>query len=172
MHSLIKKYHQVFENYPSSRQLLGIFYFETGEEFDRDELIAATYKNRLTFDTNAGYVHLFADILVTIYEKGSNVNKEEFFNKWYDIALNAVDRAIELDDKYAKYHCTKGRILAMAKKYDEADKSISRAISLENPKKNDYVLRISNYYYHKAMINTDRKLFELLNEKVKEDLYV
>lgn len=165
MREVIKKYHDIYEIYPSSGHLLGLFYLETGEELDRDELIDATYRNRIAYDGNAGYVHLFADILVTLYERSFASDKEEFRAKWLDIALSAVDRAIELDQSYAKYHCTKGRILAMSGRYNEADISINRAISLENPKKNDYVLRISNYYYHKTMINTARLLFEHSGDK-------
>ena len=165
MKNIINRYHSTYERYPSSGHLLGLFYLETGEDLNRDKLIETTYKNRLKYDKNAGYVHLFADIIVTLYEKSSPIDKADFCLKWFDIALSAVEGAIELDDKYAKYHCTKGRILAMAKKYDEAEKSINRAISLENSKKNDYTLRISNYYYHKAMINIDRMLYELSMEK-------
>lgn len=168
---LIDKYHDIFEHHPSAGHLLGLYYLETGEEGDYHELIEATYRNRVRYNRNAGYVHLFADIIVTLFESSKKIaDKDAFCKIWYKKALDAVDRAIELDPKYAKYNCTKGRILAMKKDYVEAEKYINRAIALENTKKNDYVLRVSNYYHHKAMVKADQRFSELIKSEESDNV--
>ncbi|MBR2453995.1 MAG: toll/interleukin-1 receptor domain-containing protein, partial [Clostridia bacterium] len=94
-------------------------------------------------------------------EKDGLHDKKKYVETWYKKALDAVNDAIRLDPGYAKFYCTKGRIVCIDKKHAEAINNVDKAIGTESSERSDYALRLSYYQYHKMMINTDRKLCEL-----------
>lgn len=127
-----------------------------------DELLLPAFENSQNFADNAGVVHVFPYAFISLYENPeSHVNPE----KWLPLALETVDRAIALDPTYAKYYCTKGRILSANGQFAEAIRLFDYAINLEDSSLRDYVLRISDYQHCKAvakvMANVSRKLSEL-----------
>lgn len=86
---------------------------------------------------------------------------ENYIREWYDLALEAVNHAIELDSSYAKYYCTKARVLCIQRHYTQAMESINTTIAYESSSRSDYALRISSYLYCKAMISDDCKRYAL-----------
>ena len=100
---------------------------------------------------NAGYLHSFSALFIAIVEL--NEKKQDIYNKllkeWRQQALKSVDAAIVLDDTYAIYYSTKGRILSVSGEYDSADKEIRMAIAKENSRRKDYAVRIGHYQYYR-----------------------
>lgn len=158
---LFEKHSAKFSRHITFDHLKVLFEIESGAMYDYSTILNATYKDAELFDDNAGFVHLFADVFATVYENGHIHETDAFLAEWYRPALDAVTKAIRLDDTYAKYYCTKARILCIAHDYDEALNYINTAISIERSDRHDYALRISNYQYYKLMINVDKKLYHL-----------
>ena len=159
---LFSRYTQKFAKHITFEHLKVLFEIESGSMYDYDEVLNVTYKDSELFNDNAGFVHLFADVFITIYENGHIRDKEAFLNEWYQLALGAVNKAIMLDENYAKYYCTKARILCVVNEFDEAINYINKAISIERSDRRDYTLRICNYQYYKMMINMNKKLFYMI----------
>lgn len=158
---LLDAYSDQFDWHVTFDHLEALYNIESDALYDYTEILKHTHKDAEYLDDNAGFVHLFADVFATIYEKGGLRDKEQYVKDWYDRALDAVNRAIELDVSYAKYYCTKARILCIKKDYSQALFNIDKAIGLENSARSDYALRIGMYQYHKIMIYTEMRLHEL-----------
>jgi tetratricopeptide (TPR) repeat protein len=105
---------------------------------------------------NAGVVHNFAETIASAYEESDVSTKSFIKNEWLEKANEAIDLAINLDSTYAKYYCTKGRLLAIEEKYDEAKESIRRAIDIEDSGKIDYVIRLGNYQYYLLLVQNNQ----------------
>lgn len=163
VNNLFEKYTQRFSKHITFEHLKVLFEIESGSMYDYDEMLNVTYKDSELFFDNAGFVHLFADVFATIYENGYIHNMDAFLDGWYQLALNAANKAIELDENYAKYYCTKARILSINHEYDEAMNYINKAISIERSDHYDYTLRICNYQYYKIMIYVNKNI-HLLKE--------
>ena len=155
---LIDSYGPTFDGHKTYDHLVSLYMIESDALYDYEQILAATYKDSIFFDDNAGFVHLFADVFASIFERGGLRSEEEYLEKWYEKALAAVETAIELDASYAKYYCTKARILCIAGRYNEAETNINKAISLEVSTRSDYFIRISNYQYYKALIYFETRL--------------
>lgn len=123
---------------------------------------------------NAGVLHLFADLVATYFEnrdthsEGEN-DVEPHYGvidrvEWLDKAMSSVERAIQ-HQNYAKFYCTRGRILALRGYYQEAMRSIKDAIDLEDSSVSDYAIRVGNYQYHKLSI-----LARMQNKELRSSL--
>jgi tetratricopeptide (TPR) repeat protein len=131
------------------------------------------HQNISKMPSNAGILHIFADLTATYYElkdtyqntkteviengEAENMQKQEWLSK----AFYAVEEAIQLQN-YAKFFCTRGRILALMGNFDEAMESIKDAIDFEDSSERDYAIRIGNYQYHKLSI-----LARMQNQQIK-----
>ena len=169
---IIKEYHSKFADHPSASHLLVLYYIETGYTSNYEEILKYAQNDALIFTDNAGFIHSFPYVVASLYESNVPEDKEEYFNRWYQSALDAVNAAIELSPEYAKYYCTKARILAMANRFKEAEQCVNKAISFEDSTRSDYFLRILDYHYYKTMLKTDEKLYENAKMKYKEEAYV
>ena len=149
---LFDRFEKRFRKHITFDHLKALFEIEADSFYDYSEILKSTYKDSELFNDNAGFVHAFASVFVTIYERGGIKNPTAYIDEWYDLALNAINNSIELDPNYAKYYCTKARILCIKAEYREANILIDKAISYEDSKRNDYALRISNYQYYKMMV--------------------
>ncbi len=158
---LLETHRDQFDWHITFDHLEALYNIESDAMYDYTEILKQTHKDAEYLDDNAGFVHLFADVFATIYEKGGLHDKEQYVNDWYDRAMDAVNRAIALDVSYAKYYCTKARILCIKKDYSQALFNIDKAIGLENSARSDYALRIGMYQYHKIMIYTEMRLHEM-----------
>lgn len=147
-----------FEQYPQFKKRLSynhlmVQYLVHSESFyDYNDLLLMAYRDTRVFDENAGYHQAFANAFVTICECCNDEDRKEIIDQWYMDALYSVNKAIELDVNYAKFYCTKGRILAQKSQYFEAINLINHAISIENSLRPDYALTIMTYELNKMRI--------------------
>lgn len=155
---LLRDYEKKFTRHISLDHLRALYMLESDSLYDYDAMLHNTYKDAQIFSDNGGFLHLFSDVFATIYEKGGIDDERGYIDEWYEIALDCVNKAINLEPTYAKYYCTKARILCIAKSYSEASALINKAISLELSERKDYFLRISMYQYYKMMIYTNMRL--------------
>ena len=165
---LFDKYETRFCKHITYDHLKALYDIDSDNFYDYTEILKTTYKDSLLFNDNAGFVHAFASVFATIYERGGLKQPAEFVNEWYDLVLKAINHAIKLDPNYAKYYCTKARIICIKGEYREADILINKAISYEDSKRNDYALRISNYQYYKMMVQMYIKMDKLKKEILTE----
>lgn len=122
---------------------------------------------------NAGYLHAFADLFATFMKRRPDDSREgdsleSLKARWGDKALAAADDAISLDPDYAKYYCTRGRILSVMGAYDSAERSIQMAFDKESSERADYAVRIGNYQYARLQNQTRmqaQQIKELLDEQ-------
>ncbi len=149
---LLEQYEQRFAQHISFKHLKILYLMESDALYDYDVLLQDAYTNRSFMDNNAGYVHAFAFAFAVICEKQGAPGNTSTVEKWYDKALEAVERAIALDPAYAKYYCTKARILAIGGRYTDAVNLISHAISIEKSSRSDYALRIAEFQYYSLYI--------------------
>lgn len=166
--NLFNKYSKKFTRHISLDHLRALYMLESDAMYDYDTMLHMTYKDATIFDNNGGFLHLFSDVFATIYEKGGLDDEKGYCDEWYDFALECVNKAIALEETYAKYYCTKARILCISGNYHEAENLINKAISYENSDRSDYFLRISMYQYYKMMIYTNKRLALMKQEYEKK----
>ena len=111
-------------------------------------------------------MHLFTDLVATAFEHA-------YFYKfpmppltWLDDGITAVESALDMV-KYAKFYCTKARLLAFKENYDESIRLIKVVISLEPSTGKDYPLRINGYLNHLQQIRAKQQQ-EQIEEKLKK----
>lgn len=159
---LVDKYHDRFKSHRTANHLLALYYISLDENKRYNEILEMVQYDAENLTENSGYIHMFPFVVASFYEDDVPEDKEKYVEKWYRPALQAVEAAIAISPDYAKFYCTKARILAMGKEYKEAEKYVARAISLENSKRSDYFLRLTDYQYYKIMIKTEQRIYELL----------
>ena len=115
-------------------------------------MIEAAFEDARAFSHNAGFIHVFADTVARVCEESFGETQDRVRTKWLEHALVEVDRAIELDRRYAKYYCTRGRLLAQAARFDEALQDIRTAVDREDSSRADYAIRIGEYQYHNLRV--------------------
>lgn len=167
---LWKSYSKNFEKYKSFEHLkinrFRISLLPTATFNEQEEYLKLAYKNREEYSDNAGYIHAFCALFANIIEKNENnlEFREKILKYWEPYVLDSVNDAITLDHKYAKYYCTKGRILSAYSEYDKADRAICKAIAMENSTRTDYAVRINDYQYYRLQ-NQIQKQRNIINEE-------
>lgn len=86
-----------------------------------------------------GALNLFAEVIAIASERGDVADAD------LDQAMEAIERAIDIDPRYAKYYSNRARILAVKGRFDESYRDIDKAIELETSEYDEYLLRIANY---------------------------
>lgn len=166
-----------FTQYKSFLHLKAMCVLSTNYECDYQSLLNAErdltreyIDNQETMqDKNiAGFAHAFVDLFVSLIEK-KKVTKDEVdnYDEMYALAEKAVDCAIRIDSKYAKYYCTRGRLCALIgdeKSYVAADKDIYHAIEIENSKRDDYAVRIGQYQYYRLSVQSKMQMLQMTDE--------
>lgn len=107
-----------------------------------------------------GVLHHFAEAVIVAAEEGLEIEPS-----YLTRAEQELRKALFISPNYPKFHCTKGRLLVLKKKYKEATESILKAIDLEDSGKPDYILRINDYQSYLANIRNDQ-----LNAKMEESI--
>jgi len=165
IHNLVERFGHRFEGYRFSSIVLSQHYslrFELEGNNPNDLILAAQAAKKATesITENAGVLQNYADLITRGFELGVYRDKNQLAE-----AINCIRRALQINSKYPKYHCTLGRLLSFKGKYKEAIISIQRAINLENSETKDSFLRIMEYNMH----ITDIKLRQAEN-KIKKQL--
>lgn len=109
-----------FAGHPSYHHLLILFQLEAETFFDALELLELAREDARQHRDNAGYLHLFAHLFVYTCEKSRGEMREQVRREYYDDVERAVEDAIRLDPAYAKFYCTKARVVAQRGRYAEA----------------------------------------------------
>ncbi|WP_033126788.1 toll/interleukin-1 receptor domain-containing protein [Eubacterium sp. ER2] len=161
LHALLQSCNR-FKKHLSYNHILAMYQVHSESFYDYDELLAMTCRDAEMMENNSGYLHTFANAFATICEKCGENNCDTIIGEWYEPALKAANKAIELEPQYAKYYSTKARIINLKGHYDEAIQLVMYAISLEKSERPDYALTISNYQYYRLYISMcqQRSLFE------------
>jgi len=172
----LKKLHNKYSNFKKHityNHLWFLYLTESDSFYDYDEVLKSLYNDYINIKENAGFSHLFANAYVAICDKCDEIERQPYIEQWYDLALQAVDESISLDSTYAKYYCTKGRIVALKHNYAEATKLIHHAIALEDSSRKDYSLRISDYRYYALQTQLQRERFSFENkiQELKNQLF-
>lgn len=165
---LVQSYHTHFSGHPTANHLLALYMTEIDNYGDDvDKFLEDIYQDAVKFQENVGYVHMFAFTFACVMECANVHGKDTLYQKWYFRARQAAEEAITMKSTYAKFYCTRGRILAINREFEQASEDIRKAISLEDSQRNDYSLRISDYQYYRAMTDTRRLLWESQQTRAK-----
>ena len=167
------------QNHPFITHLELLYYIDNFDYRHYDDYItilqkAQSHANSEDFTQNAGAHHLFADLVAIVFEYAFSHNRPAPSNTWLQYGIDAVNRAISKSNGYAKYYCTKARLLAFEKKYEDSAMLIKEAINLEDSSKKDYTIRVNEYLNHLQMIRVKQsqdqveKLDSLVNEIQQE----
>ena len=141
-----------FAGHPSYHHLLILFQLEAETFFDALELLELAREDARQHRDNAGYLHLFAHLFVYTCEKSRGEMREQVRREYYDDVERAVEDAIRLDPAYAKFYCTKARVVAQRGRYGEAYSLINKAVATESSARKDYALRLLDYRHCETVI--------------------
>lgn len=163
-------HHPEFKKRLSYNHMIVQYLVHSESFYDYDELLIMAYRDAQVFNENSGYLQAFCNAFATICECCSDEDKDRIINEWYDEAYECINKALELDPDYAKFYCTKGRILALNNKFAESIDLINQAISKENSNRPDYALTITNYQMNKISIQMrwQKHDFEMKLKKQEE----
>ena len=146
------------------------------EVYTVEEILELADRNCKQLTLNAGAKHAYCETIAMLHEANagkSGVNEAtiETLNVHLDKAIIIIDKVISGNSDYAKYYCTKGRLLAVKKRYSEAIQNITKAIAIEDSSRSDYTLRVNQYQIHlqqaknlQALDITEKQL----NEKIQK----
>ena len=161
MREVFDEFGSRFSSFRSYSHVWVLYLIECGENFDEEEALSQSWTDCVEFPDNAGFIHLFADVYATVCERADPEKRLAIARKWGLRAERMIDKALRLDPNYAKFYSTKARILALEKKYPEAERSIGMAIDKEISSRRDYPIRLMNYQYYRIMIQMDKRLDRL-----------
>lgn len=139
-----------------------------------EELLTMAKINSLNLSKNHGGHHAYAETVALVFENASAQLREKLENApehWLEDGKTSAIKAIAQDDKYAKYYCTHGRLLALCGEYEEAIKNVNLAISYEKNTRTDYSIRIGQYSSYYQQFRAQQKLKiqeEAMAEQMKE----
>lgn len=158
MGHLFAKHRERFASHATYNHIWLIYIMESEADFDTDYALRLAQSDCINQPDNAGHVHLFPNLYAIVCEKAQAAEAAATKAMWGRAAREAVDRAIALDKTYAKYHCTKARILAIDGDFDGAERQINHAIAMEDSQRKDYMIRLADYQYYKIMIQLGKRL--------------
>lgn len=164
--ALLARYESQFKQRPTFHHLKTLYLLE--KEINSEDsfqlLLSSSYEDSLRFPDNPGFLHLFADTAASIFEQVEDeVELNGFTEKWLGLAVEAVDKAMAIKPEYAKYYCTKGRLLAFCgrDKYRAALHQVDIAIDKEISTRGDYLSRINGYERARLEIGSRHRQREL-----------
>lgn len=141
-----------------------------------EEILELADKNCKQLTRNIGAKHAYCETIAMLYENRTDrtdIDEAVAGNlaAHLDKAIYIIDKVISESNDYAKYYCTKGRLLAVNKRYKEAILNITKAIAIEDSSRSDYTLRVNQYQIHlqqaknlQALDKTEQQL----NEKIQK----
>lgn len=141
---------------PTFQHLKVLFTIDRGVGRRKEELIQWAYEDANANADNAGFVHLFADVVASLAEEADTEHERNVVDTWLDDAIAAANRAIRLDSRYAKYYATKARLLAFKGQYAESMELIHMAIDTEDSTRPDYAIRLGEYQSRRLWIQARR----------------
>lgn len=155
---LEKRFSSRFVEHPSALHFELLAYVDLGERVDGEHVLEKAQRSVNQMPENAGAHHLLADLVAHYYEENPELLRESGSEaarhfQWLDRGVEAVNRAIALDD-YPKFYYTQARLLCLKQKYPEALRSIEQAIDKESSSAADYAIRVATYLSQKMKIES------------------
>ncbi|MDH6358632.1 hypothetical protein [Parabacteroides sp. PF5-9] len=165
----ILTYHRINVSPTKYNEFVDIYknYFNT-EEYPLMWIVYAHYYNNINIHQKAienaeqalrvipnhqGVKQTYADFIAIALE-----HEEDIPDSIIDKALNQIEEEIKANNNYAKYYCTKGRLLyhqnPTKESFCEARELILKAIDIEDPSRPDFEIRKTQYYYYLMEIKT------------------
>lgn len=159
---LVEQYIDEFKGFKLHYHVLSLMHKSFN---DRDGILKSIDYSRKAIEElnrHVGVLHNYCEAVVTALEENIEVESEDEKN-----ISSFIETVIILAPNYAKFYCTKGRILSHNKRFEEAKKNIIHAIDIENSKSNDYSIRISEYRNFLVQVKT-KELYELVKSDIEE----
>lgn len=129
---------------------------------------AVNYALKATESSYLGVNQNYADLVTSALEFEISLGEDVI-----EEAMAKLNIEIAKGNRYAKYFCTQGRLMYILdnNKYKKACELIEKAISLEDSNKQDYPIRISQYY--NALVNikineSKRRLLDSFSKTINE----
>jgi len=162
------KGHQEFMKYKSF-DFLKLLYQMNETKDGYFELIIEAKQLCTEMNYSVNVLHAFAELVANSYEVESVQRRREIENCYLSLANEYIDKAITDFPTYAKYYCTKARILAIfataeshseicEQYYHQALKSLSKAFRYEKNSE-QFQRRIEEYEKYERMIKSQLHLF-------------
>lgn len=172
---LLQEGEEQFADHPFYSHIKLLYYVDNFKYEDHEEILTLARRNTDRLPLNAGVWHAFADLTATAFETADFSGVEPPAAHWLSDALMAVDWALRLDPSYAKFHCTKGRLLALQGDFDQASALIREAVDLEDSHKSDYAIRINGYLNHLQQVQSktqnrhmENKLSQYMEQQMEQ----
>lgn len=173
----IKRYRHIFiSGHPFFEHLDLLSRMDKLETYTVQEILELADRNRRQLIENIGAEHAYCEVIAMMHEnREDEIDSDTAVKKILDVhldkALLAIDGILRKEPQYAKYFCTKGRLLAVKKRYTEAIQNITTAIAIEDSTRTDYTLRVNQYQIYlqqtKNMQVLDRTE-QHLHEKIRQ----
>lgn len=128
------------------------------------ESIEAISRNENYESNYPGYYNNYAEIVAQALESEKNIG-----NQYIESAFTNINKAIMINQNYAKYYCTLGRLQSAVNDFVNAKKNIVKAIDIEDTSKKDYAIRISEYQDYLIKCNT-RESLEKMNDTIRKNV--
>ncbi|MFE4525733.1 hypothetical protein ACFRCQ_27195 [Cytobacillus firmus] len=157
---IVERFGEKFIDFPLYPHILSLLYKEIGTNDAIEQAVAFAREATQNLPNQVGVLHNYAEAVVHIKEHGFMVSQEELQE-----AYTYINRVVHLSPRYAKFHCTRGRILAALGKFNEAKEAIRKAIDMEESSKKDYAIRINDYLYHLSRVQTN-EFSQVFSDKI------
>ena len=130
---------------------------------DHAEEIMELARDNVRQMPNPGTRHALAIAVADIFEALEFSPERLPSAAWLREATDAVEQALR-EEPYAKFYCTKGRLLALQGRHEEGIREIAAAIDREDPEAVDYAMRIGEYRMYRQYIQNQLRSKGLLEE--------
>jgi hypothetical protein len=179
-----EKYIRQFEKYISFCHLKSMCLIEVAKT--RNEILEAVECSKSViekaedliskeeaFKLNIGFYHSYALNVAKGFEDSFLTRPRD--DEYFKLAKDYANKSIKYNKKYAKFHCTLGRLYLIEKQYKEAIEECLVAIDNEDPVTTDDFARINDYQNYiltaKSFLNLEElndKLFSEIKNKVDD----
>ena len=158
--SMVNEFGLLLSDQPMYAHVVGLMYSARGASDDLEQALVLSKRASLSLPSHPGVLHAFASSVAAAGESGVAID-----DATHRQAEEAVAMAISIDPTYAKFYCTRGRLLALrGGDWDRAQDDIRKAMDLENEDESDYVLRINEYQHHLTRVQNQEMTKRLESE--------
>lgn len=150
--------------------------FEKSDTYFKEALNCAE-KAAKELPDHPGVLHSWAEMIVNQLEQEMIKNNNlliDSSDERIKNAAKAIEDAIDGYSEYSKFYITKGRLLALTGKFNEADREIKKAITMEDSSKPNYSLKIVQYREILTVVNMMARMakyekkYDELENKLKQ----
>lgn len=157
---IVDRFGERFIEYPLYPHILSLLYKEIGTAEAIEQAVTFAKEASQKLPNQVGVLHNYAEAIIHARENGMMITEEELQD-----AGQIINRVIHLTPRYAKFYCTRGRILAAMGRFSEAKEAIRRAIDMEESEKKDYAIRINDYLFHLNKVQTN-EFSQVFSDKI------